>query len=354
MVQERSGVSTARSSPVVPGLPGSLLLRAGLFALLLALAPRAADAHVKWFADPRPYPLRTDLILSPRTAIFLGVAAAALLLLWLLHRAVRDPYWPRLPFLDRMAIGTPTLVAVQTAIALIHAGVTPVLFVPNLPLALNPAGLALAGLEIAIAFSFITGLADWVGALALLLLVPVASLFFAPWDALEQLLYAAIGLFMLVIGATAVRAGDARPWFRSRWPAAAPRTMAAIRVLSGVSVVALALGEKIWNPDLGAAFMAEHPHFNLFRTFGLADVSDDQFVLLSGLVEGTIGVLLISGLLTRVVILFMWVPFNLGTPFLPSQELIGHLPIFAVMYLLLIHGAGIAPGESLDKRQLET
>jgi hypothetical protein len=56
------------------------------------------------------------------------------------------------------------------------------------------------------------------------------------------------------------------------------------------------------------------------------------------LVEGVIGVLLLSGLLTRVVILFMWVPFNLGTPFLPPQELLGHLPIFAIMYLLLVYG----------------
>ena len=82
--------------------------------------------------------------------------------------------------------------------------------------------------------------------------------------------------------------------------------------------------------------------------------TDERFVLLAGLTEGVIGVLLISGLLPRVVILGMWLPFNLGTPFLPSQELLGHLPVFAVMYLLLVHGAGIAPGESLRKPELET
>jgi hypothetical protein len=36
-----------------------------------------------------------------------------------------------------------------------------------------------------------------------------------------------------------------------------------------------------------------------------------------------------------------------------TQELVGHLPIFAVTYLLLIRSAGIAPGEPLDKRRLE-
>ena len=63
-------------------------------------------------------------------------------------------------------------------------------------------------------------------------------------------------------------------------------------------------------------------------------------MLLAGIVEGVIGVLLVSGLLTRVVILFMWVPFQLGVPFLPPQ-LLGHLPIFAIMYLLLVHGPGL-------------
>jgi hypothetical protein len=297
-----------------------------------------STAHVKWFADPAPYPLRTDLILSERTLLFVVVSALAVAGLYLLSRLLGDPYWPRLPFLGWMAIGAPTLMAVQTAITLIHNGVSPVLFAPNLPLGLDPLGLSLAALQILIAFTFITGIADWVGALALLLLGPLAFLFFPPWDVLEQLLFAAIGLVILVIGRTAVRAEQARPWFRQHWPNAARQSLAALRILSGISVIALALGEKIWNPGLGAAFLAEYPHFNVFQTFGLAPVSNDQFVMLAGLVEGVIGVLLLSGLLTRVVILFMWVPFNLGTPFLPPQELLGHLPIFAIMYLLLVYG----------------
>src|SRR5919109_4379792 len=104
------------------GGPPRRLLAGGLFALALTLTPGVAEAHVKWFTDPRPYPLRTDLIVSDRTAIFLGVSASALLLFWLAQRLAGDPHWPRFPFLGRMAIGAPTLVAVQTAITLIHSG----------------------------------------------------------------------------------------------------------------------------------------------------------------------------------------------------------------------------------------
>jgi hypothetical protein len=304
----------------------------------LLVAPAAASAHVKWFVDPRPYPLRTDLILSGRTALFVAVAVVALGLLFLLSRFLRDPLWPRLPFLDRMAIGAPTLLATQTAITLIHNGVQPILFAPNLPLGLDPLGLSLAVLQVLVAFTFITGLLDWVGALALILLGPLAFALYPPWDVFEQLLLAGIGLVILVIGRWATTPDEVRPWFRRRWPRAGSQAVTALRILSGISVVALALGEKLWNPDLGAAFLAEYPHFNIFRTFGLAPITDDQFVLLAGLVEGTIGVLLVSGLLTRVVVLFMWVPFNLGAPFLPPQELLGHLPIFGIMYLLLVSG----------------
>jgi hypothetical protein len=44
-----------------------------------------------------------------------------------------------------------------------------------------------------------------------------------------------------------------------------------------------------------------------------------------------------SGVLPRLVIISMFVPFNLPLPFLPATELLGHLPIFAVMYVLLFH-----------------
>jgi len=44
------------------------------------------------------------------------------------------------------------------------------------------------------------------------------------------------------------------------------------------------------------------------------------------------------------VILGLWIPFNLGIPFLPPTELIGHLPILATMYVLLVRGTeGIPP-----------
>lgn len=128
--------------------------------------------------------------------------------------------------------------------------------------------------------------------------------------------------------------------------------MAVLRVTTGVAIIAPALSEKIWNPGIGAAFLHGHPQFNFPHYYlGMSWFTDDRFVLAAGIAEGVIGMLLISGVLTRVVILAMWVPFNVTVPFLPPAELLGHLPIFAIMYVLLVHGAGIPTRDSRDGDQ---
>ena len=100
----------------------------------------------------------------------------------------------------------------------------------------------------------------------------------------------------------------------------------------------MALDEKIWDPELGRAFLAHHPAFNVLHgALGLTWFSDDVFVLAIGLIEAAIGAALISGKLTRLVVLGAWVPFHLGIPLLPAQELIGHLPVFGIMYTLLVY-----------------
>lgn len=314
------------------------------------LVPSAAAAHVKWFEDAARYPTRFDLALSGRTAFLVVAAAAALVLLYGLQRLLGDPHWPDVGFLRRMAVGGPTLLAVQAAIGLVHAGVQPALLAPSLPLRPDALGVALGALQVLLVFSFITGLLDWLAALALLALGPVGFLLFRPMDVLDQLFWAGIAVVVLVVGRFAVEGGQARPWFQSRDPAWSARSVAALRVITGVALVAPALSEKVWNPELGAAFLAHHPGFNLARDLlGVGWFTDDRFVLAAGVAEGVIGVALASGLLTRVVILGMWLPFNMGVPFLPPQELLGHLPIFGIMYYLLVHSSGIAPGEPLDR-----
>ena len=316
----------------------------GSLALAVALAPSSAWAHEKWFTDPSAHPVDWSLVLSQRTLLALGVAAIVVAFFTWLQRAIGDPAWPRLPFFPQMATGSMTLLAVQTAISLIFVAVQPALLAPSLHLPTTPFGYALAGTQVLIAFSFITGLFDRIGAAALALLWLVCAVHWGAAEGLEQLLYVGIAFTIFVVGRTAPLAEKPPPPFSE--PAWGARAMMMLRVLSGFSFLTLGLVDKIWTPGLGLAFLQEYPHFNVLRLVGFQWATDDLFVLLAGIVETTIGALVISGRLTRVVILAMWLPFNLTVPFLPPVEMLGHLPIFGIMYLLLVYGSGSPSGRA--------
>jgi hypothetical protein len=82
---------------------------------------------------------------------------------------------------------------------------------------------------------------------------------------------------------------------------------------------------------------------------GIVWFTDERFVLLIGIIETMAGCALIAGYLPRLVILGLWIPFNLGIAFLPPQELIGHLPILAAMYVLLVRGTEGVPSPTVSE-----
>lgn len=309
------------------------ILAGGVFLLI----PLTASAHVKWFHD-EDHRLQTELILSWNTGALIIASLGALIGLYLLQWLIGDRYWPHVRFLDRMSIGAPTLLAVQAAITLIHAAVQPALFAPNMALSVTVVGLIFALIQVLVALSFITGVGDWVAAIALIVLGPIAIFMFPVIDIVEQLLWAGIGVFILVIGRYSVYPEHARSWFRQYGDHIGHYAVSTMRVLTGLSFIALGLGEKLWNMEMAVGFLDANPELNFIAAqLGIEWFDNELFAFSAGLTEATIGMLLLSGVLTRVVILGMWLPFNLGLPFLPPQELLGHLPIFGIMYVLLVY-----------------
>jgi len=306
-----------------------------LAALLLFALPATAFAHEKWFTEPVYHPSDLTLVFSSRTTLALGVGLTAVALFWLLQRLIGDPWFPRLPIFDRMVEGDGRLLAVQTAITLIYMAVRLALLSPHLSLPAAPLGYAVAGLQIAIAFSFITRLLAPYGAAALFLSGLLVGVLWSPLDALQLAYYGGISAVVFVANAGRTSGASDAPLLTAR----GERAIFTLRVLAGLAFLCIALGDKIWNPDLGLAFLQKYPHFNVLRLAGF-DVSDATFALGAGVIETAAGMLLLSGFLTRVVIAVLLVPFNLTVPFLPAEEMIGHLPIFGILYVLLVHGPG--------------
>ena len=331
-----------------PGPPtGSWLIGCGvLLGLLLALFPCAAAAHERWFTPRGPYwDPEWDRLISLPVLLALAGGAGTVALLAAFQRRVGDPLWPRPPFLQRLEPSAAAILGVQTAITIIFMASRLDLFVPNIELPDNVLGVSLAAITTIAAFSFITGVLTRLGALITIALVGAAFNFGEWYEVLEQIIFVGIALYLVAVGRGVVRYDDGTEEDRTALSdGLLPYALPALRITAGLSVLILGFTEKLLAPGLGEAFLQEYPRFNVARELGFDWFTDRRFVYAAGIVESVAGIALLSGYLTRVVILALWIPFNLGIAFLPAEELIGHLPILSTMYVLLVRGTeGIPP-----------
>lgn len=308
--------------------------------------PPQVPAHVRWFTPDGPYwdPDLGRLWSLPVLLALLG-AATVVGTLYAGQRLTGDPLWPRPPLFQRLEPAAPAILGVQAAIAIIFAATRLDLFVPNVELPENVLGRLVAGVAIVAAFSFITGVLARTGAAIVVGLVLLCFAFGTWYEALEQIVMVGIALYLVAVGRGVVRYEGKEEEDRTALSdALLPHALTILRVCAGVSILVLAFTEKLLAPDLGEAFLAEYPRLNFMRELGIDWWTDRRFVYAAGIVEATAGAALLCGFLTRVTIVALWVPFNLGIVVLPPQELIGHLPILATMYVLLVRGTeGIPP-----------
>ncbi len=89
---------------------------------------------------------------------------------------------------------------------------------------------------------------------------------------------------------------------------------------------------------MALAFLQTHPDFNVAALIGLP-IGDLEFVRIAGGVEVLFGLLLISGALPQVCVLVAGIPFNATLWFFGTDELVGHLPVYGAMLVLLVYGS---------------
>ena len=312
-----------------------ILPRLGLVLLLMFLVPSIAYAHEKWFTDGSKYPPQFGLLFTLPVLGMIALSFLGIGVLALIRRLVGgDNLFPRIGFLRYYDRNNQVILGVQTAISLLAVAVSFHIFAPNLSAGNGILGYILAGVEVFVAFTFISGVLTRVGAIALILLFLFMFFLYPAWAVLEQTVYVGIALYLLIMGRGLVRPGPHRePLSRfARYWRIAPLLL---RLGAGISIAVLAFTEKLIDPALAEAFLKTHASFNVAQLIGLTWFNNERFILAAGAVELTIGLALISGILPKIVVFGMFVPFNLALPFLPPAELLGHLPIFAVMYTIL-------------------
>jgi len=279
--------------------------------MLAVLAP-----HVKWFTDPKPYPTDYSLLLTTPLFAAYAIAGAAVGVAWLIQHRLPEPRILRR--LERFAGLAPLALRLHLGIALVIAAAAGMLFVPSLRPERDALGLSILAAEALCGAWLLIGRGARYAALALALLGVVAMEPFSFESILEQVHILGIAVFLFL-----VRRGD-------------PETYAALtllRVAMGFGIAYGALTEKLLDPALARAFIAEHPFVNVLASVG---VGDGQFAYLAGLTEFVIGVVIVSGQLTRPVIAIGAVLFTITLPVFGWSELLGHLPYFGIMFALFL------------------
>jgi len=188
------------------------------------------------------------------------------------------------------------------------------------------AGAALVVVEVVTAAMLITGYRRH-SAAALLVAAGVLGVpFFGVLPVLERadLLGAAVYLAF-------ARGRGATPEERA---AVNPRAATAMRVLTGVALILLAFTEKLLNPGLAREFLKIEPTFDIYATLGI--FTTDQFIWTAAAIELVLGALLVLGRLPRLTVVLVGIPFNATLPLLGWRELVGHLPVYGVLLVVLV------------------
>jgi len=299
--------------------------------------------HVKWFTDPSRHPTDYSLLLTFPVIAAFAIAALATAVAALVQRTVPEPRIFRA--LERFAWLGPLVLGVHLGIALIVAAVLGMLFVPSLRVESDAFGFALLAVEAVCGLFLLLGLAARPAAVALALLGVVAMQPFNVESILEQVHILGAAIFLFIIGRGAVSIdrvfGQRRALPVREAPAAA---LTLLRVCMGAGIAFGALTEKLLDPGLANALLADRPYLNVVAGLG---VSNDQFAYLAGLTELVIGIVIVSGQLTRPVMAIGAVLFTITLPVFGWLELLGHLPYYGIMLTLFI-----AP--SADPRAVRT
>ena len=179
------------------------------------------------------------------------------------------------------------------------------------------------------------------GVLILVIALPMAVFYFVPdllIDYVVELVALAFALIFFGMGASSI---DRRIAVRLKLDPSryAKLPVPIIRIGVGLTLVILALHNKLLAPNMALTFLDTH-YLNFMELMGFIGFTNIRFVFAAGIVELGVGILLISGIATRFVAAIVFVIMGITMTVLGIVELFGHLPIMGIALLLLYRGAG--------------
>jgi hypothetical protein len=291
-------------------------------------------AHELWFDHAEH---AADWSFAAET-LTLALLAAALIVTLIVRLVAKAYPGVDVPFVGRMAPWMPFAVRMHLAVSLVGLLSLGVYLSPAMDLQADVAGILLGIVMIVVAVGMATG---WHAREAAWLLVaagPLGMLEFGVSPVLQRIDVLGLAIFVLFAGPGRWSADVELGRVREASPPDVAKAAWALRVGAGVALIVVAFAEKLANPDLAVAFLADHPELNVAQQVGVG-MSDLEFARVAGAIEVLFGLLLISGALPQAIVLIAGVPFNATLWFFGTNELLGHLPIYGAMLVLLVYGS---------------
>jgi hypothetical protein len=231
----------------------------------------------------------------------------------------------------------PAIVGIHVAVPLLVSGVQGQLFTPNNQLPgvwMYIFGLAQTGIALAFFYGGLTRVAAV--ALAVLWFAGIFIVGLEPM--LESSMYLGFAAFFFLAGRGPISID--RLLLPSLEPSAQlmSKAVPALQIGLGLSLVFVAFTEKFANIPLASAFLEKYP-LNFTAALGIP-MSNETFIVCAGAVELLVGLWILFGIFPREIILIAWSPINLTLTVFNWTELIGHLPIYGTLAVLLVWSPG--------------
>lgn len=292
-------------------------------------------AHQLWFVDRVP-PKDWSFLWEGRTLALLGAALAVALALRLFAR-VRpgiDVEW-----LARLAPWMPFAVRMHLGIALAGLLSGGWYLAPSMPLDQSVTGWLLGIVMGVVAVLLVIGWNVRIAAALLVAAGPLGMLEFGFEPILHRIDVLGLAAFLLIAGPGRWSADHELGRVGEPDPLALGRAVWALKVAVGLALIAVAVSEKLTNPELAREFTGGSViDLNVAQALGLP-VGDTEFIRIAGAIEVLFGLLMFSGALPQAVVVAAGIPFNVTLYFFGTTELLGHLPVFGAMLVLLVLGS---------------
>jgi uncharacterized membrane protein YphA (DoxX/SURF4 family) len=305
----------------------------------------AAQAHEKWFvtgdvmAYPQPESFHTwnAMTIVGAVAVIFACVVGAVLDRLFERSGFYEKLERRIRFLRDYAA---FIMSFAVGVLLLWSAADGVVLVDNAPLPLGILGTLLRGFEMVIGLCLIVGVYTRMAAIGLGVIFASLFLLLPGADAFDYLYFAGIAGFLFYFA----RGRYSLDWFAGKpiLSSAEERKRAyfVLRILTGVSFIILAAGKWL-RPDLHLLLMDAHPNFNPYviaQAVGFSWLSRETYVFLLFIIELTVGLFVLTGMLTRIAAIALMPVFTGSILFLGAGELVGHLPILGILLVLFVFG----------------